>query len=87
MRVGALLALALVGRGAKEAVGPLIVLLKNDDVEVRFGAAAALGSIATDGPEAVGPLAGPLHDKEAIGWYYVQTTDPCPAPPPLAKEG
>ncbi len=28
-----------------------------------------------------------LHDKEAIGWYYVQTTDPCPAPPPLAKEG
>jgi hypothetical protein len=28
-----------------------------------------------------------LHDKEAIGWHYVQTTDPCPAPPPLAKEG
>lgn len=27
-----------------------------------------------------------LHDKEAIGWRYVQTTDPCPAPPPLAKE-
>jgi hypothetical protein len=27
-----------------------------------------------------------LHDKEAIGWHYIQTTDPCPAPPPLAKE-
>lgn len=27
-----------------------------------------------------------LHDKEAIGWHYVQTTDPSPAPPPLAKE-
>jgi hypothetical protein len=27
-----------------------------------------------------------LHDKEAIGWRYVQTTDPCPAPPPLAHE-
>ncbi|MDQ6876811.1 MAG: hypothetical protein M3082_03770 [Candidatus Dormibacteraeota bacterium] len=27
-----------------------------------------------------------LHDKEAIGWRYVQTSDPCPPPPPLAKE-
>ena len=27
-----------------------------------------------------------LHDKEAIGWRYVLTTDPCPTPPPLAKE-
>jgi hypothetical protein len=27
-----------------------------------------------------------LHDKEAIGWRYVQTTDQCPTPPPLAKE-
>jgi hypothetical protein len=26
-----------------------------------------------------------LHDKEAIGWHYVQPTDPSPAPPPLAK--
>jgi hypothetical protein len=27
-----------------------------------------------------------LHDKEALGWHYVQSTDPSPAPPPLAKE-
>ena len=27
-----------------------------------------------------------LHDKEALGWHYVQATDPSPAPPPLAKE-
>jgi hypothetical protein len=27
-----------------------------------------------------------LHDKEAIGWHYVQASDPSPAPPPLAKE-
>jgi hypothetical protein len=27
-----------------------------------------------------------LHDKEAIGWRYVRTADPCPPPPPLAKE-
>lgn len=27
-----------------------------------------------------------LHDKEAIGWVYVKTADPCPTPPPLAKE-
>ena len=26
-----------------------------------------------------------LHDKEAIGWHYVQSSDPSPAPPPLAK--
>ena len=26
-----------------------------------------------------------LHDKEAIGWRYVQPTDPSPSPPPLAK--
>jgi hypothetical protein len=26
-----------------------------------------------------------LHDKEALGWHYVQPTDPSPAPPPLAK--
>ena len=26
-----------------------------------------------------------LHDKEAMGWHYVQSTDPSPAPPPLAK--
>jgi hypothetical protein len=26
-----------------------------------------------------------LHDKEAMGWRYVQPTDPSPAPPPLAK--
>ena len=24
-----------------------------------------------------------LHDKEALGWHYVQATDPSPAPPPL----
>ncbi len=28
-----------------------------------------------------------LHDKEAIGWRYVQSSDPSPSPPPLAKEG
>lgn len=28
-----------------------------------------------------------LHDKDAIGWHYVQATDPSPAPPPLAREG
>ena len=28
-----------------------------------------------------------LHDKEALGWRYVQQTDPSPAPPPLAREG
>ena len=27
-----------------------------------------------------------LHDKEALGWHYVQASDPSPAPPPLAKE-
>ena len=27
-----------------------------------------------------------LHDKEALGWHYVQATDPSPAPPPLAKQ-
>jgi len=27
-----------------------------------------------------------LHDKEALGWHYVQATDPSPAPPPPAKE-
>jgi hypothetical protein len=27
-----------------------------------------------------------LRDKEALGWHYVQPTDPSPAPPPLAKE-
>ena len=26
-----------------------------------------------------------LHDKEALGWHYVQATDPSPAPPPLAN--
>ena len=27
-----------------------------------------------------------LHDKEALGWHYVQPTDPSPAPPPPAKQ-
>lgn len=27
-----------------------------------------------------------LHDKDALGWHYVQATDPSPAPPPGAKE-
>jgi hypothetical protein len=27
-----------------------------------------------------------VHDKEAIGWHYVQAADPSPAPPPPAKE-
>jgi hypothetical protein len=27
-----------------------------------------------------------IHDKEALGWHYVQQTDPSPAPPPPAKE-
>ena len=27
-----------------------------------------------------------LHDKDALGWHYVQQTDPSPAPPPPAKE-
>ncbi|MGH7764396.1 MAG: hypothetical protein ACREOM_08275 [Candidatus Dormibacteraceae bacterium] len=27
-----------------------------------------------------------LHDKDAIGWHYVQPADPSPAPPPPAKE-
>lgn len=27
-----------------------------------------------------------LHDKDALGWHYVQQTDPSPAPPPAAKE-
>ena len=27
-----------------------------------------------------------LHDKEALGWRYIQTTASCPAPPPLATE-
>jgi hypothetical protein len=27
-----------------------------------------------------------LHDKDAFGWRYVQSTDQSPAPPPLAKE-
>jgi len=26
-----------------------------------------------------------LHHKEALGWHFVQSTDPSPAPPPLAK--
>ena len=27
-----------------------------------------------------------LHDKEALGWHYVEASDQNPAPPPLAKE-
>jgi hypothetical protein len=27
-----------------------------------------------------------LHDKEALGWHYVDPADQNPAPPPLAKE-
>jgi hypothetical protein len=27
-----------------------------------------------------------LHDKEALGWHYVQASDASPAPPPLAKQ-
>jgi len=27
-----------------------------------------------------------LHDKDALGWRYVQASDQSPAPPPLAKE-
>jgi hypothetical protein len=27
-----------------------------------------------------------LHDKEALGWHYVDSADQNPAPPPLAKE-
>jgi hypothetical protein len=27
-----------------------------------------------------------LHDKEALGWRYVQASDPSPSPPPLAKQ-
>ncbi len=27
-----------------------------------------------------------LHDKDALGWHYVQSSDPSPAPPPPAKE-
>jgi len=27
-----------------------------------------------------------LNDKEALGWHYVQSSDPSPAPPPPAKE-
>lgn len=28
-----------------------------------------------------------LHDTEALGWHYVQQSDPSPAPPPLASAG
>ena len=27
-----------------------------------------------------------LHDKDALGWHYVEANDPSPAPPPPAKE-
>lgn len=27
-----------------------------------------------------------LKDKDALGWHYVQASDPSPAPPPVAKE-
>jgi hypothetical protein len=27
-----------------------------------------------------------LKDKDALGWHYVQASDPSPAPPPPAKE-
>jgi hypothetical protein len=27
-----------------------------------------------------------LHDKDALGWHYVQASDATPAPPPLADE-
>jgi hypothetical protein len=27
-----------------------------------------------------------LHDKEALGWHYVDSADQNPAPPPLAKD-
>jgi hypothetical protein len=27
-----------------------------------------------------------LHDKDAVGWHYVQATDASPSPPPLANE-
>ena len=27
-----------------------------------------------------------LHDKDALGWHYVDASDQNPSPPPLAKE-
>lgn len=27
-----------------------------------------------------------LHDKDALGWHYVQPTDPSPAPPPMPTQ-
>ncbi|MGA8923366.1 MAG: hypothetical protein WB682_09495 [Candidatus Dormiibacterota bacterium] len=27
-----------------------------------------------------------LHDRDALGWHYVQQSDPSPAPPPAARE-
>ena len=45
--------------------------------------------IETSGAWAAAPTgytAISLHDKDALGWRYVESSDPNPAPPPLAKE-
>jgi HEAT repeat protein len=55
-------ALATLGPKAKEAIDPLIGLLKDKDTHLRSDAVRALGSI---GKEAVDPLIGLLKDKDA----------------------
>jgi hypothetical protein len=37
-------------------------------------------------PAATGYTAVNLHDKDALGWRYVDSADQNPSPPPLAKE-
>jgi hypothetical protein len=37
-------------------------------------------------PASTGYTAVNLHDKDALGWHYVDSADQNPSPPPLAKE-
>ncbi len=37
-------------------------------------------------PASTGYAAINLHDKDALGWHYVDSADQNPSPPPLAKE-
>src|SRR5262249_8535865 len=56
LRLRAALALASVGRGTKEAVAPLIALLKDQDDQVRLWAIDALAGLGPEAREAVPAL-------------------------------
>src|SRR5262245_48624941 len=57
-------AVTLGNAGAKQAVQPLIGVLKDSDVQVRRSAAQSLGKIGPDAKEAIQPLIGALNDGD-----------------------